>query len=109
MLDRENRLLLTGDTFYPAALYAHIDGSDFEAYRATAGRLAALTEKGTDDVHTLLPAHNEPWVSSDYLEKMRDAFESIIRDETRFVLTDDNREYKFEGFTILTRDSLPTQ
>ena len=109
LLDRENRLLLTGDTFYPGPLYAHLNGSDFEAYRATAGRLAALNEKGTDEVDTLLPAHNEPWVSSDYLEKMRDAFESIVRDETPFVLTDGNREYKFEGFTILTRDSLPTQ
>ena len=48
-------------------------------------------------------------VPSDYLEKMRDAFESIVRDETPVVLTDGNREYKFEGFTILTRDSLPTQ
>ena len=109
LLDRENRLLLTGDTFYPATLYAHLDGSDFEAYRATAGRLAALTERGADVVDTLLPAHNEPWVSSDYLEKMRDAFESILRDETPFVLTDGNREYEFEGFTILTRDSLPSQ
>ena len=109
LLDRENRLLLTGDTFYPATLYAHLDGSDFAAYRATARRLSALAEKGTDHVDTLLPAHNEPWVSSDYLEKMRDAFDSIAHDETPFVLTDGNREYKFDGFTILTRDSPATQ
>ncbi len=99
---RHRRAALDG-----SELYAHLNGSDFEAYRATAGRLAALTEKA--EVDTLLPAHNEPWVSSDYLEKMRDAFESIVRDETPFVLTDGNREYKFEGFTILTRDSLLTQ
>lgn len=100
LLDRENRLLLTGDTFYPATLYAHLEGSDFEAYRKTSARLAALA----DDVDTLLPAHNEPWVPSDYLPKMQEAFESIVRDGAPFVITDGNREYKFAGFTILTRD-----
>ncbi len=40
---------------------------------------------------------------------MRDAFESIVHDEAPLVLTDGNREYKFEGFTILTRDAQLTQ
>jgi len=44
-----------------------------------------------------------------HLPEMRDAFASIIHDETPFVLTDGHREYKFEGFTILTRDPPTTQ
>lgn len=104
LLDRENRLLFTGDTFYPATLYAHLEGSSFPDYRKSAERLAALA----GDVDHLLPAHNEPLVAADYLIRMREAFETIARsEEGEFVLTDGNREYSFEGFTILTPDPLP--
>jgi glyoxylase-like metal-dependent hydrolase (beta-lactamase superfamily II) len=102
LLDRENRLLFTGDTFYPAALYAHLPGSDFEQYRKTAARLAELR----DQVDFVLPAHNEPLLPSDYLTRMRDAFEAIAASKAEFVLTDGNREYSFEGFSILTPDPL---
>ncbi len=39
LLDRENRLLFTGDTFYLAPLYTHIAGSDFDDYAESARRL----------------------------------------------------------------------
>lgn len=103
LLDRENRLLFTGDTFYPAALYTHLPGSDFALYRETAQNLAKLR----DDVDFVLPAHNEPLVGSEFLVGMRDAFEAIAASEAEFVLTDGNREYSFDGFSILTRDPLP--
>ncbi len=103
LFDRENRLLLTGDTFYPAALYTHLPGSDFDLYRQTAHRLAELRE----DVDFVLPAHNEPVVSSEFLVRMRDAFEAIAASKAPFVLTDGNREYAFDGFSVLTRDPLP--
>jgi len=102
LLDRENRLLFTGDTFYPAALYAHLPGSDFAAYRKTASRLAELRA----DVDFVLPAHNEPLVPSEVLVRMRDAFETIAASDAEFVLTDGNREYSFDGFSILTPDPL---
>jgi len=102
LLDGENRLLLTGDTFYPATLYAHLPGSDFALYRQTASRLAQLR----DDVDFVLPAHNEPLVASELLVRMRDAFEAIAASEAEFVLTDGNREYSFDGFSILTPDPL---
>ena len=37
-----NRLLFTGDTFYLAPLYTHLEGSSFEDYAVSASRLAAL-------------------------------------------------------------------
>jgi glyoxylase-like metal-dependent hydrolase (beta-lactamase superfamily II) len=102
LLDRENRLLFTGDTFYPSTLYAHLPGSDFALYRETASRLADLR----DAVDFVLPAHNEPLVAADFLVRLRDAFEAIAASEAEFVLTDGNREYSFDGFSILTPDPL---
>jgi len=37
LIDRENRLLFTGDTFYPAPLYTHLQGSNFETYAVILG------------------------------------------------------------------------
>jgi glyoxylase-like metal-dependent hydrolase (beta-lactamase superfamily II) len=103
LLDRENRLLFIGDTFYTGALYAHLPGSEFAVYRETAQRLAELR----DEVDFLLPAHNEPLVTSEFLDRMRDAFDAVAASEAEFVITDGNREYSFEGFSILTPDPLP--
>ena len=41
-LDRENGVLLSTDVAYPAALYAHLGGSNFDEYRATMRMLADL-------------------------------------------------------------------
>ena len=103
LLDRENRLLFMGDTFYPASLYAHLNGSDFDRYVQTATRLADLQ----NDVDFILPAHNEPLLESDYLLRFRDAFHTITDPKTSFVITDGNREYSFEGFSIIVPDPPP--
>ncbi len=97
LLDRENRMLFIGDTFYLAPLYAHLPGSDPDAYRATAARLAALAP----EVDTLVTAHNVPYAAADYLLKLRDAFERIASGEVDFIGTDGNREYAFEDFSII--------
>jgi len=103
LLDREARLLFVGDTFYPASLYAHLHGSNFDLYEETAVRLAELEV----DVDFILPAHNEPLLESGYLTRFSDAFQAM-RDETiPFVLTDGNREYPFDGFSIIVPDPPP--
>jgi glyoxylase-like metal-dependent hydrolase (beta-lactamase superfamily II) len=103
LLDRENRLLFVGDTFYPASLYAHLHGSDFEAYTQSAGRLAELEPA----VDFILPAHNEPLLESVYLTRFRDAFQTMKDGLTPFVLTDGDREYSFDGFSIIVPDPPP--
>ncbi|MDH3645872.1 MAG: MBL fold metallo-hydrolase [Gammaproteobacteria bacterium] len=99
VIDRENRLLFTGDTFYPAPLYTHLEGSDFDAYRQTAARLAALST----EVDQLMPGHNEPALRADYLLHLQAAFDEIARGHLDYVVTDGNREYKFGDFSIITR------
>jgi len=101
LLDREHRILFTGDTFYLAPLYAHLEGSDFEQYAASAARLAGLAEH-YDHAYT---AHNVPVVDGGYIEAMADAF-AAIRDGTAgdYTPTDGNREYAFDGFSIIVPD-----
>lgn len=97
LFDRQGRLLFTGDTYYPAPLYAHLLGSDFSDYRISAHRLAALAPL----VDQLFPGHNVGRVGSEYLIRMADAFDAIVAGGGESVTTEANREYQFEGFSII--------
>lgn len=104
LLDRERKLLFTGDTFYPAPLYAHLPGSSFEDYERSAARLASLA----DAVDVVLPAHNEPTLPASELIAFGEAF-AAMREGRPFVLTDGHREYDFGRFSILVSDPPPWQ
>ncbi len=97
LLDRANRRLFVGDTFYLAPLYTHLEGSDFETYRTTAARLAALAPQ----VDQLMTAHNVPVADSRNLVAMRDAFEAIAAGDADYIETDGAFEYSFDGFSII--------
>jgi len=99
LLDKANRILFTGDTFYPAPLYAHFGESNVDTYLETANYLAALQ----DSVDHLIPSHNEPWLSSIYLGKMAEAFQEIKDGKKEYQETDGAKEYQFEGFSILVK------
>jgi glyoxylase-like metal-dependent hydrolase (beta-lactamase superfamily II) len=100
LIDRNNRLLFTGDTFYLAPLYAHIEQSDFEDYRASAARLAALA----NEVDYLVTSHNVPLAIPGYLQALSRAFEAIAAGEAHYTLSDGAREYPFDDFSVLTRN-----
>ena len=99
LIDRQNRLLFTGDTFYLAPLYAHLDGSNFDQYADSARFLGTLA----NDVDLLMPAHNEAAVPAKYLVEMRDAFDAIDAGMMPSTVTDGNLEYDFGNFAILTK------
>lgn len=98
LLDRDNRILLTGDSFYLAPLYTHLEGSDFLDYAKTADRLAGLA----DDIDAALTSHNVPVVAPHYMTALGEAF-AAIEDGTAddYVMTDGFREYRFDGFSII--------
>jgi glyoxylase-like metal-dependent hydrolase (beta-lactamase superfamily II) len=100
LVDHKRRLMFTGDVFYPAPLYAHLEGSSVEDYASTAERLAAMTA----DVDYLLPSHNLPIISSSYLAQLDTAFKSIIAGTASYEISDGAREYPFQGFSVLTID-----
>ena len=103
LLDRDRGLLFTGDTFYPATLYAHLEGASFADYERTAARLGRLAAT----VEVVLPAHNEPTMPADELVVLRGAFDAMRRGAVRFVRTDGAREYFFGRFSILVPDPPP--
>lgn len=100
LVDHQRRLMFTGDTFYLASLYTHIEGSSFADYAASAAKLAGLS----GDVDQLLMSHNTPTASSSYLERLAAAFQSISNGVAPFSPTDGGREYHFGEFSILTTD-----
>ncbi len=102
LLDRDNRLLFTGDTFYLAPLYTHLEGSDFDAYAASAARLAGLA----DQIDSALTSHNVPVVEPRYMTALGAAFASIEAGTAGDVtLSDGYREYHFDGFSVIVRDT----
>lgn len=73
LLDRENGLLFTGDTYYPAPVWLFRSETDFDAYDASIKRLAALAP----DVKVVLGAHNIPVAEPSVLARLVTAFESV--------------------------------
>jgi glyoxylase-like metal-dependent hydrolase (beta-lactamase superfamily II) len=104
LLDRDNRLLLTGDSFYLAPLYTHLEGSDFLDYANTAARLAGLA----DDIDAAMTSHNVPVVEPAYMTALGDAFAAIETGTADdFVSADGFREYRFDGFSIIVDPNNP--
>ena len=101
LLDRDNRLLFTGDTFYLAPLYTHLEGSDFDAYAQSAARLAGIA----DQIDAALTSHNVPVVDAGYMTALGAAF-AAIRDGSAddVTISDGFREYHFDGFSVIVRD-----
>ena len=101
LLDRDNRMLFTGDTFYLAPLYTHLEGSSFDDYARSAARLAGVA--GSIDI--ALTSHNVPVVDAAYMTALGDAFASITAGTaTDVTISDGFREYGFDGFSIIVRD-----
>lgn len=98
LIDRENRLLFTGDTFYLAPLYTHIEGSSFDDYARSAARLAGLA----GDIDKAVTSHNVPVVDASYMTALGQAFADIKSGAaTDVTVSDGNREYHFDGFSVI--------
>jgi glyoxylase-like metal-dependent hydrolase (beta-lactamase superfamily II) len=73
LLDRENGLLFTGDTYYPAPIWLYRPETDLDAYVASVKRLAALAP----EVKLVLGAHNIPVVEPSVLPELVAAIEAV--------------------------------
>jgi glyoxylase-like metal-dependent hydrolase (beta-lactamase superfamily II) len=73
LIDRENGLLFTGDTYYPAPIWLFRPETDLAAYEKSIARLAALAP----EVKTVLGAHNIPVASPEVLPALVQAFADL--------------------------------
>lgn len=93
----EFKMMFTGDTVYPAGLYAHLSQSNLTLYRDVVRALAAEFAD-----YTLFCSHNNPVWSGDALMEIAVAFDSVIakKDSGESCGTE---EFKFEGadFSII--------
>ena len=73
LLDRENGLLFTGDTYYPAPIWLFRPETDLDAYEASVKRLAALAPQ----LKLVFGAHNIPIANPDILPKLVIAIQAV--------------------------------
>lgn len=99
LLDRENRLLWTGDHFFPGPLYAFGPDVNIQDYVASNERLEGLM----GEYDYVLSGHNDPWVESDVIRRVGDAFEAIASGAADYSEDDGLRRYYFDGFDVLIR------
>jgi glyoxylase-like metal-dependent hydrolase (beta-lactamase superfamily II) len=99
LLDRANRLLWTGDHFFPGPLYAHADDVDIDDYVASNQRLAEMVS----EFDYVLSGHNDPWVASDVIPRVSRAFAAIFDGSAEYDQDGNVRRYHFDGFDVLIR------
>lgn len=100
LLDRENGLLFTGDTFYPGPIYLFTSETDFTAYARSVARIAPLAGR----LKLLLPAHNVPVASPDNLVRLEAAVQKVRSGQAKGTVTEGRREFSFGGFSLLLAD-----
>ena len=97
LLDRQNGLLVTGDTFYPGPIYLFTPETDFGAYVRSVAKLVPLADK----LQLLLPGHNVPVASPTYLRRLMIAAQKVRLAQVQPKITEGRREYSFQGFSLL--------
>lgn len=99
LLDKTQRLLFTGDHFFPGPLYAHAPDVDLEDYVNSNKKLEARLH----EFDYLCAGHNDPWVKSEVIPRVSEAFSVIFSGEGDFDESEGLRRYYFDGFDVLIR------
>jgi glyoxylase-like metal-dependent hydrolase (beta-lactamase superfamily II) len=106
LLDRENGLLWTGDTFYEGEIWLFVPETDLRAYRKSVRRLAGLVPR----LKLLLTAHNTPVAEPRRLEELMQAFEAVRAGRVPPHPREGGLvEYKFEAFSLLLKRTETTE
>jgi glyoxylase-like metal-dependent hydrolase (beta-lactamase superfamily II) len=98
LLDRKNKLLFTGDTFYAGPIFLYVPETNVADYQRSVERLAKLVPQ----LDLLLPSHNFPAEPPTMLTSLADAFRQVQSGKAKFHQDGDRRQYQFDGFSILT-------
>ena len=106
LLDRENGLLFTGDTYYSGEIYLWSPETHVADFIASIDRLAPLAA----GLKMLLPAHGPPAADPRRLLELQTALAQIQSGHVRAdVTTEGRRLFRFDEFSILMRASTDTE
>jgi len=100
LLDIENGLLFTGDTYYPGPIWLFRPETNLDAYVASVKKLAALAPQ----VKLVLGAHNVPVADPSVLPKLATAIEDVRAGKVEGKPLDGGKvSYTTNGITFLLR------
>ncbi len=103
LLDREDRLLFTGDMFYTGGIYTYLNGGDIPTFVDSYMR---MLDHYAEYEH-LMPSHNEPWVEKELLKEVFKAVVDIAEGRGSYREGTDRgipiRKYEYQRFSIVTR------
>jgi glyoxylase-like metal-dependent hydrolase (beta-lactamase superfamily II) len=103
LLDRDHRLLFTGDTYYDAPVWLYVPETDLDAYERSIARLVGLAPQ----VDRLLTAHNTVLADPVRLAAMQQAIRRVREGRLRGEAQPDRRVlFRFAHFSILTSQPL---
>ena len=98
LLDRDNGLLFTGDTYYPAPIWLYRPETDLDAYLASVKRLAALAP----ELRLVLGAHNVPVAPPSVLPELLTAIEAVRSGKGTIKPAGAGKAiHSFDGFSFL--------
>ncbi|MGH9742493.1 MAG: MBL fold metallo-hydrolase [Candidatus Acidiferrum sp.] len=101
LLDIENGLLFTGDTYYPGPIWLFRPETNLDAYVASVKKLAALAPQ----IHLVLGAHNVPVADPSILPKLVTAIEDVRAGKVEGKQLEGGKvSYTTNGITFLLRD-----
>ncbi len=100
LLDRENGLLFTGDTYYPAPIWLFRPETDLDAYESSVKKLAMLAPQ----LKLVLGAHNVPVANPDVLPKLVTAIQAVRAGKVPPQKSDGGKSlYATDGITFLLK------
>jgi len=73
LIDKENKLFWTGDSFYPAPIYIYAPTTSLEQFIASFAKMAELMPL----YEWVMPSHNEPKIEKHLIKECYDAAKSI--------------------------------
>jgi len=100
LLDRDNGLLFTGDTYYPAPIWLFRPETDLDAYVASVKKIAALAPQ----IKLVLGAHNVPIAEPTVLPRLVTAIEAVRAGKGEVKLAGEGKAlHTFDGFSFLLK------
>lgn len=102
LIDKKNRMMLTGDSFYPAPIYVYSDTASFQDFFMSSQTMFSYMS----EVDHLLPGHNETMQPASYLSDLRTATMAVINPTTPYTQGTGRRTYNFGTFSLIVKDPL---